>query len=252
MVPLYHRSRDRAPGFRVTLSWDDLPSLFPMFPEPGLWLPRLARHAALIEEAAAHTRVTAVTGPEVVRRQYAESLETLRIALEWMPGPGELADVGSGGGFPGLVIAAVLPELPVTLIEPLQKRARLLESLAGGLGLGNVTVVARRAEEAGRGDLRERFGVVTARAVAELRELIEYTAPIARPGGWLILPKGSSAAMEVAAAGRALGELGCEHRATVPMRSEVSDTGVVVVIEKATLTPDRYPRRPGMPAKRPL
>jgi 16S rRNA (guanine527-N7)-methyltransferase len=236
----------------VTFSWDDLPQTFPMFPRPDLWLPRLRRHAALIEEAATHTRVTAVTGPDVVRRQYAESLETLRIALTVSPEPEAVADVGSGGGFPGLVMAAVLPGLPVTLVEPLQKRARLLESIAADLGLGNVSVVAARAEDAGRGDLRERFALVTARAVAGLRELIEYTAPLARTGGWLALPKGSSAAAEVEAAGRALAELGCEYRSTVPMRSEVSDTGVVVVIEKASPTPARYPRRPGIPAKRPL
>ncbi len=236
----------------MTFSWDDLPQIFPLFPGPDLWLPRLQRHAELIEEAAAHTRVTAVTGPDVVRRQYAESLETLRIALSVSPEPQAVADVGSGGGFPGLVMAAVMPELPVTLVEPLQKRARLLESMAALLGLGNVTVVAARAEDAGRGELRERFDLVTARAVAELRELIEYTAPLARRGGWLALPKGSSAAVEVEMAGRALAELGCEHRATVPMRSQISGTGVVVVIEKTAPAPARYPRRPGVPAKRPL
>lgn len=236
----------------MTFSWDALPQLFPMFQGPGLWLPRLQRHAALIEEAAAHTRVTAVTGPDVVRRQYAESLETLRIALTVCPGPGSLADVGSGGGFPGLVMAAVMPDLPVTLVEPLQKRARLLEAMAAALELDNVTVVAVRAEEAGRGKLRERFGLVTARAVAELRELVEYTAPLVRSGGWLALPKGSSAAAEVEAAGRALAELGCEYRSTVVMRREVSDAGVVVLVEKVSSTPARYPRRPGMPAKRPL
>ena len=137
-------------------------------------------------------------------------------------------------------------------MEPLQKRARLLEAMAAELGLANVRVLPDRAEDAGRGPLRDSCALVTARAVAELRELIEYTVPLARPGGWVVLPKGCGAEAEVEEAARAFGELNCVHRATVAMRQEVSDSGMVVVVEKLGPTPERYPRRPGLPGKRPL
>lgn len=236
----------------MKLSWDDLPGLFPSFANPERWLPLLQRHAGLVEDAAKHTRVTSVTGANVVRRQYAESLEVFRIARcftsTWEP----YVDVGSGGGYPGLVVAILEPSLDVTLVEPLQKRARLLAAMAVELGLANVRVLAERAEDAGRGALRECAALVTARAVAELRELVEYTVPLARTGGWIALPKGSGAEAEVEEAARSFAELNCAHRATVPMRSEVSDSGMVVVMEKVGPTPEKYPRRPGLPGKRPL
>lgn len=236
----------------MKLSWSDLPGLFPEFGEPGRWLPLLKRHASLVDEAAPHTRVTAVTGAAVVRRQYAESLEVLRIAATFTTFCHPYADVGSGGGYPGLVFAIINPGVHVSLVEPLRKRARLLEAMAAELGLANVRVLAERAEDAARGQLRDSCALVTARAVAELRELLEYTAPLAAPGGWIVLPKGSGAEAEVEEAGRAFAELACVHRATVPMRSQVSDSGMLVVVEKVGPTPERYPRRPGLPGKRPL
>lgn len=236
----------------MKLSWEDLPGLFPSFANPERWLPLLQRHATLVEQAAKHTRVTSVTGANVVRRQYAESLELLRITRCFTDACDPYADVGTGGGYPGLVVAILIPAAPVTLVEPLQKRARLLETMAAELELVNVRVLAERAEDAGRGALRGSCALVTARAVAELRELLEYTAPLARTGGWLALPKGSGAEAEVEEAARALGELNCVHRATVPMRPEVSDSGMVVMVEKVGPGLEKYPRRAGLPGKRPL
>ena len=188
----------------------------------------------------------------MVQRHYAESLELLRIAEEGGVDPATLVDVGSGGGYPGLVLAIARPDSAVHLVEPLQKRARLLEAIAADLGLPNVTVHAIRAEEAGRGPLRDSATLVTARAVAALPELLEYTAPLAARGGWLAFPKGSSHPEELALAQRAMSELACEQRAIVPMRPEISTAVSVLLFEKAGPTPERYPRRPGMPAKRPL
>lgn len=236
----------------MNLSWDDLPRLFPGLGDPVAWLPLLQRHAALVDAAAGHTRVTAVPAAEAVRRQYAECLELLRIARTVVPSLSPAVDVGSGGGYPGMVFAIAAPDMMITLVEPLQKRARLLESMAAELELPNVTVIAARAEDAARGPLRDSAALVTARAVAELRELVEYTAPFARPGGWLLLPKGSTAPDELAAAATALEALGCSHRATLPMRPQVSETLTVLAIEKHGPTPPKYPRRPGQPGKRPL
>lgn len=234
-----------------TIDWDALPGLFPCFESPGRWLPLLQRHAAMVEEAAPRVRVSSVPPAEVVRRQYAESLELLRLAE--LAGRADcLVDVGSGGGFPGLVVAAVRPGMTVHLVEPLQKRAAFLVDATAALGLGNVLVHAQRAEEAGRGPLRDSSPLVMARAVGGLGELLEYTAPLAAPKGLIALPKGSSLAEEVAVAGPALEALNCEVAAIHRMRLDVSETLGVVVVRKAGPTPERYPRRPGMAAKRPL
>lgn len=240
------------PDETVKFNWDRLPVLFPGFPAHDRWLPLLRRHAELIEAAAPRVRVTAVPADEAVRRHYAESLELWRIVLARHDAPRVLADVGSGGGFPGLVIAAVAPHVTVHLVEPLQKRARLLEEMARDLELTNVTVHAVRAEEAGRGALRDATDVVTARAVAELRELLEYTAPLAAPGALLAFPKGSGLDAELEAAWNAMQTLGAELAGIEPMRPEVSETLRVVTFRKTGSTPAAYPRRPGIPGKRPL
>lgn len=234
-----------------SLLWEDLPGLFPRFAGAARWLPMLQQHHSLLRAAEGRVRVTAVAPEVSVGRLYAESLETLRIAFE-RGATGPVVDVGSGGGFPGMVAAIVCDDLDVALVESLEKRAALLREMAEALGLTNVTVHAARAEEAGRGPLRDSAGLVTAKAVAELRELFEYTAPFARTGGVLALPKGSNVANELAAAANATGELLLEDAELVPMRPEVSATPWTVIVRKRGSTPDRYPRRPGVPAKRPL
>ena len=233
------------------LDWDNLPDLFPEFPDPRRWLPLLEAHAALIGEAEPRVRVTAVAPKSLIRRQYAESLEHWRLAIEPTI-PSVAVDVGPGGGFPGLVAAIVSPQTHLHLIEPLQKRARLLELVASQLELANVTIHAIRAEEAGRGPLRDLAELVVARAVAELRALLEYAAPLAALGGRLALAKGSTFPAEMEGATKALAELGCRLVEVKPMRSEVSSNIVVAVFEKAQATTPRYPRRSGLPAKRPL
>lgn len=233
------------------MHWDELPALFPGFPSPGRWLPLLRRHLDSIEAQSERTRVTSVPPEEAVRRQYAESLELLRIARE-AASFARVTDVGSGGGYPGLVIAIVAPDLQVDLVEPLQKRARLLGEIATALGLGNVMVHPIRAEEAGRGPLRDAADLVTARAVASLPELLEYTAPLARLSGFLALAKGSGFAEELAAADNACSELKVDLAMVVPMREEINAFARVAVFRKGGPTDPRYPRRAGTPGKRPL
>lgn len=235
----------------LSLTWADLPALFQMFEHPGRWLPILQRHWALIEAAAPRVSVTAVPGDEAVQRHYGESLELLRI-LESHCSPAAIADVGSGGGFPGIIFAAVRPDVRLHLIEPLQKRARLLDELATELALTNVAVHAVRAEDAGRGALREVNGAVVARAVASLPALLEYTAPLTARDGTIILPKGSRMDAELAASAAAQRALAVEFAGSEPMRPSISDTLGVMVFKKTGATDRRYPRRAGIPAKHPL
>ncbi|MGE0599473.1 MAG: 16S rRNA (guanine(527)-N(7))-methyltransferase RsmG [Dehalococcoidia bacterium] len=235
------------------MDWDELPGLFPSLPDPERWLSLLRRHLDLIAAAEPHTRVTSVAPEEAVQRHYAESLETWRIGVEALGRtPGTVVDVGSGGGFPGLVMACIAPETTFHLVEPLQKRARLLAAMANDIGLSNVRVYPLRAEDAGRGELRESAAMVTARAVAKLAELLEYTVPFAAVGGMVVLPKGSALATELEDAAGAMEKLNCNHRATVAMRPRVSEAVRVAVFEKTSATSSMYPRRAGVPGKQPL
>ncbi|MGE3073309.1 MAG: 16S rRNA (guanine(527)-N(7))-methyltransferase RsmG [Dehalococcoidia bacterium] len=250
---MYHRSGERAFGVSLRMEWDELPGLFPMLPEPARWLPLLRRHLELIVAAEEHTRVTSVAPADAIQRHYAESLETWRIAVEASGSmPATAVDVGSGGGFPGLVMACITPGTTFHLVEPLQKRARLLEAMASDLGLSNVRVHPQRAEDAGKGPLRDAAPLVTARAVAKLAELLEYTAPFAAVGGLVALPKGSGLAGELEHAARAMEKLSCRHLGTWQMRPEVSDSARVAVFEKTAMTGSVYPRRAGVPGKQPL
>ncbi len=225
-----------------------------MFGQPEHWLARLQGQQRMLEAVDERVRVTSVDGADAIGRHYAEALETLRIALEWMPAEQihVLADIGSGGGFPGVPIAVLLPGTEVHLVEPLQKRAKLLGEIASKLELTNVHTHADRAEIAGRGPLREHADMVTARAVASLPELLEYVAPYARTGGIIILPKGSRLEQELEDAQAALAALFCEVRAVVPMRPVISEMTRVLVLEKTAATPAAYPRRAGLPGKRPI
>jgi 16S rRNA (guanine527-N7)-methyltransferase len=235
----------------VITTWDDLPAAFPTLSDPEAWLPVLQRHAEILHAAEERVRTTSVGAGEMVSRHFAESLEILRI-IDDVGGQPPLIDVGPGGGFPGLVIAAVRRDWQITLVEPLKKRAALLVEAAQGLGLDNVRVEALRAEEAGRTDLRDSAAVVTARAVAPLPELLEYCAPLAAKDGLIVLPKGRSWESEMGGATNALSELGCAFVTAAPMRDAVSATPVALLVRKVAATPERYPRRAGIPRKRPL
>ena len=233
------------------LQFADLPLLFPDFAASERWLSLLQRHAALLLGAAPAVRVTSVPPEEFPRRHYAECLELWRVVRAESSGS-LIVDVGTGGGFPGLVIAAVAPEVTIHLVEPLKKRARLLLAMAAELGLANVSVHPLRAEEAGRGLLRDSADIVIARAVAQTRELLEYTAPLCRRGGLIALAKGSAGPEEIADAGRALAMLHCSHTKTVPLRAEISETVRVMLLRKDGPTHPKYPRQPGAPGKFPL
>lgn len=164
-----------------------------------------------------------------------------------------LMDVGSGAGFPGIVLAIVFPLKQVVLLEARRKRALFLATVASELGLDHVTVREGRAETIGRDPAyRETFDFVTARAVAELPTLVELTLPFLRPGGWLLAPKGPHVRQEIEHSSRALKELGGRLLRADPYDLPSGKRGTLIIVEKILPTPERYPRRDGIPAKRPL
>lgn len=147
-------------------------------------------------------------GPREVERLWPRHLGNCAVVAEEaqaeLPLGSTVADVGSGAGLPGLVWALVRPDLAVTLIEPLLRRATFLTEVVEELGLGErVSVVRSRAE-----DLDAQFQVVTARAVARLSQLAAWTLPLTEVGGWVIALKGAGAADEVAEASGTIARLG--------------------------------------------
>jgi 16S rRNA (guanine527-N7)-methyltransferase len=142
----------------------------------------------------------------------------------------------------------------LTLLEATGKKVSFLEHLIADLGLRRVTAVKARAEELGHDPgHRERYDLVLARAVAELPVLIEYTVPLARVGGWIIAQKGEAGAAEAWSASRSLSLLGGELLRVVAVELPgLPEDRSLVVIQKMSPTPQTYPRRPGIPTKRPL
>jgi 16S rRNA (guanine527-N7)-methyltransferase len=173
----------------------------------------------------------------------------------FMPGAAISAlDVGSGAGFPGLPLKIVWPALRLTLLEATGKKAHFLEHIVTRLGLTGVTVVNGRAEEVANDPAhRETYDLVLARAVAELPELLEYTLPFARRGGWVFAPKGGAAHAEALAAEPAHKRLGGHlHRLLSVEIPGLAETRCIVMVEKVAATPPEFPRRPGVPHKHPL
>ena len=166
---------------------------------------------------------------------------------------GRIADLGAGAGFPGLALAVALPQAEVELIESARRKCEVIDRLAAAAGLRNARAVNARVEEWALGEGREAYDVATARALAPLAVLVEYAAPLLRPGGALVAWKGARDAGEEAAGEGAADEVGLaldEVRRVEPF-SEAENRHLHVYL-KARPTPERFPRRPGVARKRPL
>ena len=219
-------------------------------------LERFDTYRSLIIDSAARFNLTAVREPGAIEeRLFLDALALGRVLAKrsLLPEAARVLDLGSGAGLPGLPLKIARPDLDLTLLEAHGKRCEFLRSVVAALKLEHVRVVQGRAEELGHDtDLRESFDLVVARAVAPLPVLIEYALPFLRPGGHLAATKGAAAEREVEQATRALAELG---GSLVDLAAYETPSGVastVVVIAKTGPTPGRYPRRTGIPAKRPL
>jgi 16S rRNA (guanine527-N7)-methyltransferase len=173
------------------------------------------------------------------------------VLLEHLGEALKVVDVGSGGGLPGLPLKIARPELEVTLIEADQDKAAFLVHACAVLGLDGVEVVARRAEEAGHDPrLRESFDVAVARALGPLAVVAELCLPLVRVGGRLLAQKTDQE--DPVEAVRAIKALGGELQGVHPTPSAARSTGTVVVVLKGHPTPAAYPRRAGIPARKPL
>lgn len=199
--------------------------------------------------------LTSITDPEGVQIQhFLDSLSCLLVLDPWPGAKTRSIDIGSGAGFPGLPVKILRPQMPITLLEATRKKVRFLGHLVANLGLTGVEVVDSRAEELGqKSGYREAYSLALARAVAPLPVLLEYALPFLEIGGMLVAQRGHEAGSEVEFAKRALEILGGRVRemreVTLPTMREPR---YLVVVEKVSPTPGQYPRRPGLPARRPL
>ena len=133
-----------------------------------------------------------LVGPRELPRLWSRHIVNSAAIVPFLPARGSVSDVGSGAGFPGVVVALLRPDLDVTLIETMERRTQWLSDVVEELGLDNVTVRRSRAEE-----VKDRYDVVTARAVANLSKLVRLVSPLLRPGGVLLALKGMRAQAEV-------------------------------------------------------
>ncbi len=200
--------------------------------------------------------LTAITSYEGV--QIKHFLDSLTVVLALKP-PVEgsslrVIDVGTGAGLPGVPLKIVLPGIKLALLDSTAKKADFLRHLTRKLGLDDVEIVVGRAEDiAHDAQYREKFELVLSRAVAPLPALVELTLPFCAVGGSFIGQKKGAIEHEVEAANRAIGVLGGSLREVKRIDlEELADERWLVVINKVTATPQQYPRRPGMPAKRPI
>jgi 16S rRNA (guanine527-N7)-methyltransferase len=163
-------------------------------------------------------------------------------------------DVGTGAGFPGIPLKLVLPNIHLTLLEATGKKVAFLEHLIDRMQLRRTAAIHARAEEHAHDPAhREAYDLALARAVAELPVVVEYTLPFCKVGGWVVAQKGEAGAAEAWTAGKAIRLLGGELRRVLPVELPgLPEDRSLVVIEKVSPTPARYPRRPGIPSKRPL
>jgi len=200
--------------------------------------------------------LTAITDYKEV--QIKHFLDSLTVTLAWQQAVSNadfrLIDVGTGAGMPGIPLQIAFPDIKLVLLEATAKKAAFLHHLKHKLGLDNVEISVGRAEDVAHlAQCRERFDLVLSRAVAPLPTLVELALPFCAIGGSFIAQKKGTIDQEIGRANRAIGLLGGNLREVKRVEmEEFADERQLVIIDKVSPTPELYPRRPGLPSKRPL
>ncbi len=197
--------------------------------------------------------LTAIRDPQEIHVKHF--LDSLTCLLAFRDASiGNLVDIGTGAGLPGIPIKIIYPKIHLTLVESVGKKAEFCRHVVNVLDLSGVEVVQQRAETLGQDPAyREQYDWAVARAVAILPVLVEYLLPLVRVGGSMLAMKGESGPAEAHSSDHALRMLGGHLRQLVPVTLPgVAEERYLVVIDKVAATPRGYPRKVGIPAKRPL
>ena len=189
---------------------------------------------------------------EIIFKHFIDSLSCLEVMQT--PAPRKVIDVGTGAGFPGLVLKIAIPSIQLVLVESIGKKAAFCEYIAKTLNLEHVTVIQSRAEEIGvDARYREKFDWAIARAVAGMPVLSEFLLPLVRINGCMLAQKGENGPLETQQAAIAFRKLGGKLRIVHPVALPgITEQRYLIVVEKKHATPDSYPRRTGIPAKKPI
>ena len=198
--------------------------------------------------------LTAITKrDEVFKKHFVDSLSLIKYGMDLKDNL-KIIDLGSGAGFPGIPLKIAFPQLSITLVDSLNKRVDFLEDVINELNLSDINAVHGRAEELARQDVfRENFDFCVSRAVANLSTLAEYCLPFVKVNGFFISYKAEDVSDEVSAAENSISLLGGRFDKEVSFilpNSDISRT--LVGVRKISETPEKYPRRTGLPGKRPL
>ena len=197
--------------------------------------------------------LTAIRDVEGIRTKHF--LDSFSCALAWKSTPPRsLIDVGTGAGFPGLPLKILYPRMKLALVDSVGKKTNFCRHMVETLSLDSVEVIQARAEDLGRQTkYREQFEWAVARAVAGLSVLAEYLLPLVQVGGTVLAQKGESGPAEAQAAERALRLLGGSLRQVLPVDLPgVADQRYLIIMDKVSASPPKYPRQAGTPAKNPL
>lgn len=194
-----------------------------------------------------------VTEKEVAIKHYLDALTCLKTIKNGREGM-RLMDIGTGAGLPGIPIKICRPEINITLVEAQQKKALFLERTRDAMALDGLEIVCNRAEDIGRQqDYREKYDWAVARAVSDLKIIAEYGLPVVRTGGHFLAMKGPQAETEIKTAVRAVNLLGGTIKKSISVKLPFTgEARSLVLIKKVGPTPEKYPRRAGIPQKRPL
>lgn len=213
---------------------------------------KLEIYARLLKEWNEKINLTAITDDEgIAVKHFLDCLLVCKYA-DFESGD-KVIDVGTGAGFPGLVIAAANPDVQVTLLDSTGKKLKAVADMAQAMGVTNAQVVHCRAEEAGqKPDFREKYDYATARAVAELRVLLEYTLPFVKKGGTFLSLKGAAAVEEIDGAGNSLKVLGGKIQGVDEFSLPGGDKRAIINVKKISQIPPKYPRVSAQIAKKPL
>lgn len=238
-----------------TAEWDQFSTWAEELGAPlsAVQIDQFIAYQALLLDWNARMNLTAVRDPAEIRlRHFLDSLSCAKVMGD-LNGR-SLIDVGTGAGFPGLPLKLLFPQLKLTLIESVAKKTYFLQAVVDALALDEVTILTDRAELLGQlPQHRQQYDWAVARAVAELRVLAEYLLPLCAVGGSMLAQKGEGVEAEIANAQAAIQILGgADPKLAQVILPQRDQPHYFVTVKKIGETPQKYPRRVGVPGKRPL